>query len=67
MTSLLGATSTTLNQNKFLLHVASRAASSDLKDLPEFWPAGVALVLFLLLLRAKRRQDRRYRNARSGH
>ncbi len=64
---ILAATDTTVNDNSILIHGAEKGLWYDLVHLPEFWPAGIALAVLLVLVRLKRRQDRRYadRPARS--
>jgi hypothetical protein len=66
MSRLLASTATTLDQNKFILHAAAKGLGYDLSYLPHMWPAGIALVFLLLMVRAKRRQDQKYRRARTG-
>jgi hypothetical protein len=56
----VSATATTVNVNSLLLHGAEKGLWYDLVHLPEFWPAGIALVVFLVLVRIKRRQERTY-------
>ena len=56
----MAATATTVSDNTILLHSAEKGLWYDLVHLPEFWPAGIALVVFLILLSLKRRQDRNY-------
>jgi len=57
---IVAATATTVSDNTILLHSAEKGLWYDLVHLPEFWPAGIALVVFLILLSLKRRQDRNY-------
>ena len=57
---LVSATPTTVNVNRLLLHSTEKGLWSDVIHLPEFWPAGIALVVLLVLVRFKRRQDRNY-------
>ena len=57
---ILAATDTTVNGNSIVLHGAEKGLWYDVVHLPEFWPAGIALVVLLVLVRLKRRQDRSY-------
>jgi len=57
---IVSATATTVNVNTLLLHGAEKGLWYDVVHLPELWPAGIALVVLLVLLRLKRRQDRNY-------
>ena len=64
---IVAATDTTVNGNSILIHGAEKGLWYDVVHLPEFWPAGIAVAVLLVLVRLKRRQDRRYsaRPARS--
>jgi hypothetical protein len=57
---IVAATATTVSDNSILLHSAEKGLWYDVVHLPEFWAAGIALGVFLVLLRLKRRQDRNY-------
>jgi hypothetical protein len=61
---LVLATSTTLDPNSVLIHRAAKGLGYDLSYLPHMWPAGIALVFLLLMVRAKQRQNQKYRRAR---
>jgi hypothetical protein len=65
---ILAATDTTVNGNSIVLHGAEKGLWYDVVQVPELWPALIALVVLLVLVRLKRRQDRSYaaRPARSG-
>jgi hypothetical protein len=57
---LVSITSTTVDTNSILVHAAAKGLWYDVVHLPEFWPAGIALCVFLVLVRLKRRQYRNY-------
>jgi len=53
-------TTTVFDSNSLLRHAAVSAFRFDLGQLPHFWFVGVLFVVVLLLVRARRAQDRRY-------
>jgi len=59
-------TTTTLNPDIVIEHGAWEGLLYDVKHLPGFWPAGIAFVALVLLLRLKRRQDRQSPARRRG-
>jgi hypothetical protein len=63
MTLRASTTNTTFDPNPLLRHAATKALGTDLRFLSTAWPIWVAVGFLLVMVWAKRAQDRRYRRS----